>query len=110
MGSYPTQATPAFSQLTQLGSRWSHRFFRKRQRLQALTLRKLLLWLALPLPPAPPEPAAALALAPFAPLAAPFAAPPAKWSSVGDVVAVSGTASVAAAAVPGSGDRRSGED
>lgn len=34
----------AFSQLAQLGNFWSHLFFRRRQRLQALTLRKLLLW------------------------------------------------------------------
>jgi hypothetical protein len=32
------------SQLAQLGSFWSQRFLRKRQRLHALTLRKLLLW------------------------------------------------------------------
>lgn len=41
MGSYPTHATPAFAQLLQLGSFWSHRFFRRRHLLQALTLRKL---------------------------------------------------------------------
>lgn len=51
MGSYPTQATLAFSQLAQLGSFWSHLFLRRRQRLQALTLRKLLLWPTLALPP-----------------------------------------------------------
>lgn len=43
IGSYPTQETPAFSQLAQLGSFWSHLFFRNLHRLQALTLRKLLL-------------------------------------------------------------------
>jgi hypothetical protein len=43
MGSYPTQATPALAQLAQLGSLWSQRFLRSRQRLQALTFRKLLL-------------------------------------------------------------------
>lgn len=43
MGSYPTHATLAFSQLAQLGNFWSHLFLRRRQRLQALTLRKLLL-------------------------------------------------------------------
>lgn len=47
MGSYPTQATPALAQLAQLGSFWSQRFLRSLQRLQALTLRKLLLWPAL---------------------------------------------------------------
>lgn len=41
MGSYPTHATPALAQLLQLGSFWSQRFLRKRQRLHALTLRKL---------------------------------------------------------------------
>jgi hypothetical protein len=55
MGSYPTQATPAFSQLAQLGSFWSQRFLRSRQRLHALTFRKPLLWPALP-PPAPAAP------------------------------------------------------
>lgn len=50
IGSYPTQATPAFSQLAQLGRFWSHRFFRSRQRLQALTFRKLLLCPTLPAP------------------------------------------------------------
>lgn len=60
IGSYPTQATPAFSQLAQLGSFWSHRFFLSRQRLHADTLRKLLLCppppaaLPPPIPPAPP--------------------------------------------------------
>lgn len=62
IGSYPTQATPAFSQLAQLGSFWSHRFFLSRQRLHADTLRKLLLCppppAALP-PPVPPAPPAA---------------------------------------------------
>lgn len=55
IGSYPTQGTFAFSQLAQLGSFWSHRFLRRRQRLQALTLRKLLPW---------PVAAATAALAP----------------------------------------------
>lgn len=65
MGSYPTHATFAFSQLAQLGSFWSHLFFRRRHRLQALTLRKLLLWPTLPGPaPAPP---AASCLAPEEP-------------------------------------------
>lgn len=41
MGSYPTHATPAFAQLLQLGSFWSHRFLRRRHLLHALTLRKL---------------------------------------------------------------------
>lgn len=41
IGSYPTHATPAFAQLLQLGSFWSHRFLRSRHLLQALTLRKL---------------------------------------------------------------------
>lgn len=56
IGSYPTQATFAFSQLAQLGSFWSHLFFRRRHLLQALTLRKLLLWPTLvdPAPPPPP--------------------------------------------------------
>lgn len=40
MGSYPTQRTPAFSQDWQRGRRWSQRFFRSRQRLQADTFRK----------------------------------------------------------------------
>lgn len=40
MGSYPTQRTPAFSQDWHLGRRWSQRFFRRRHRLQAETLRK----------------------------------------------------------------------
>lgn len=48
MGSYPTQGTPALAQLAQLGSFWSQRFLRNLQRLQALTLRKLLPWPALP--------------------------------------------------------------
>lgn len=39
MGSYPTQRTPAFSQDWQRGRRWSQRFLRNRQRLQAETLR-----------------------------------------------------------------------
>lgn len=55
MGSYPTHATLAFSQLAQLGSFWSHLFLRRRQRLQALTLRKLLLWPTFALAPAPPS-------------------------------------------------------
>lgn len=61
IGSYPMQATFAFSQLRQLGSFWSHLFFLRRQRLQALTLRKLLLWPTLPVagPAGPPPPAAA---------------------------------------------------
>lgn len=70
MGSYPTHATFAFSQLAQLGSFWSHRFFLRRQRLHALTFRKLLLWPTLPVPAAaaaaaavpPPAPASCLAL------------------------------------------------
>ena len=32
--------TPALSQEAHEGRRWSHRFLRRRQRLQALTLRK----------------------------------------------------------------------
>lgn len=40
MGSKPTHLTPAFSQGAQAGSRWSQRFLRMRQRLQADTLRK----------------------------------------------------------------------
>lgn len=55
MGSYPTHATLAFSQLAQLGNFWSHLFLRRRQRLQALTLRKLLLWPTFALAPAPPS-------------------------------------------------------
>lgn len=55
MGSYPTHATLAFSQLAQLGNFWSHLFLRRRQRLQALTLRKLLLWPTLALAPALPS-------------------------------------------------------
>ena len=55
MGSYPTHATLAFSQLAQLGNFWSHLFLRRRQRLQALTLRKLLLWPTLALAPATPS-------------------------------------------------------
>jgi hypothetical protein len=43
IGSYPTQFTFAFSQLAQLGSCRSHRFFRDRHRLHAETLRKTLL-------------------------------------------------------------------
>jgi hypothetical protein len=39
MGSYPTQRTPAFSQDWQRGRRWSQRFLRSRQRLQAETFR-----------------------------------------------------------------------
>lgn len=63
MGSYPTHATFAFSQLAQLGSFWSHLFFLRRQRLHALTLRKLLLWPTLPpaAPAAPPPPPAPVA-------------------------------------------------
>jgi hypothetical protein len=48
IGSYPTHFTLAFSQLAQLGSLWSHRFFRSLQRLHALTFRKLELCPALP--------------------------------------------------------------
>lgn len=44
IGSYPTHFTLAFSQLAQLGSLWSQRFFLNRHLLHALTLRKLLLW------------------------------------------------------------------
>jgi hypothetical protein len=39
MGSYPTHFTPALSQVAHDGSRWSQRFLRSLQRLQALTLR-----------------------------------------------------------------------
>lgn len=53
MGSYPTQATLAFSQLAQLGSFWSHLFLRNRHRLHALTFRKLLDCPILELWPAP---------------------------------------------------------
>lgn len=67
IGSYPTHATFAFSQLAQLGSFWSHLFFLRRHRLHALTFRKLLLWPTLPGPPPPPTtaptaPASCLAL------------------------------------------------
>lgn len=55
MGSYPTHATLAFSQLAQLGSFWSHLFLRRRQRLQALTFRKLLLWPTFALAPERPS-------------------------------------------------------
>jgi hypothetical protein len=51
IGSYPTHATPAFSQDAQLGNCWSQRFLRSLQRLHALTLRKLLLWPPLAPPP-----------------------------------------------------------
>lgn len=60
MGSYPTHATLAFSQLAQLGSFWSHLFFLSRHLLHALTLRKLLLWPTL----ADPPPTSCLAPAP----------------------------------------------
>lgn len=40
IGSYPTHFTPAFSQLKQAGSRWSHLFFLIRHLLQADTFRK----------------------------------------------------------------------
>lgn len=39
-GSYPMQGAPTFSQLAQVGSRWSQRCFLIRQRLQVLRLRK----------------------------------------------------------------------
>lgn len=40
IGSKPTHSTWAFSQAAQAGKRWSQRFLRSRQRLQAETLRK----------------------------------------------------------------------
>lgn len=81
MGSYPTQATFAFSQLAQLGSFWSHLFLRSRQRLHALTFRKLLLWPALPDPPPPPA-AAAVAAAPPSCLPTLEKGAPSCWSLV----------------------------
>ncbi len=49
MGSKPTHLTPAFSHDVHAGRFWSHRFLRSLQRLQADTLRKEELALALEL-------------------------------------------------------------